>query len=359
MLAVFALVACLPRAYAAIGEAPATILEAVAAYDPAPADDGTFVAAADVAFRIEASQGLAIRVNGNAVLNDANIRFVSDLLAAATGYGDGIAAPIAEYLRTRTADLVDRGPTPVRVEQFVLTLTVTGTAPQELGFVLEPQVTPAALFPPATHTLGPAEAKHVIREFADFQCPFCERFATTVFPELEEGVLASGDVRFEFHHFPLKSIHPNAFAAAEASECVAAEAGADAFWPYHDTLFRLQDSWVGRADPVDALADLAETAGVSAPGVASCVRSGTYSDVVEAAYDVAVGPLGLTGTPTLFVDGLRVGAYTDLDAYPRLMALSDALQAASDQAASAGVAGAGVEASAPTDADASAAGGPW
>lgn len=325
-----------PRAMAAIGDAPDTILAAIASYGPSRAEDGTYRAASDVAFRIDTSNGIAIRVNGQAQLNDANVRFVSDLLAAATGYGQGIAGPIAEYLRTRVADLVGQGPTAVGVEEYSLSMTVTGDAPYQLGFVLEPQQVSADLFPPGRHSIGPADAKHVIREFSDFQCPFCDRFAMTVMPELRTEVLQDGDVRFEFHQFPLKSIHANAFAAAEASECVTAEAGPDAFWVFHDALFGAQQQWEGLHDPVDAFVSLATDAGIEAPGLADCVRSGTYSDLVESAYQTAVETLRLTGTPTVFVDGLRVADYTDVASYKHLMTLSDALRAAADTSADAG-----------------------
>src|SRR5690606_34118914 len=121
----------------------------------------------------------------------------------------------------------------------------------------EPQVVADELFGPAAHALGPADATYVVREFTDLQCPFCARFAEQGMPVVRQ-LLERGDVRFEVHHFPLKSIHPNATVAAEASECVAdearsaggAQAGEDAFWTFTDALYAQQQRWAQLPDPI-------------------------------------------------------------------------------------------------------------
>lgn len=329
LVRLLAILACMlaPLALASIGEAPDTIVQAVASYQPEAVEDG-WQAGAGFHFSIDEAEGLALAVHGEGSLVDANVRFVSDLIGAASGYGDGIAGPAAEFFRTRAGDLSGQGEAAIGVEEYVLRLSVTGDAPYTLTFTLEPQRVADGDFPPASHTLGPADAKHVIREFSDFQCPFCARFVAQVFPTIEQELLAGGDVRFEFHHFPLKTIHPNAVAGAEAAECVTAANDPEAFWTYHDALFANQDAWTSLSDPTDALVTLASDAGLSTDGVAQCIRDGTYSDEIEQAYQAAGSVLHLTGTPTLFVDDLKVGNYSDITAYRRLMALSDALRSA-------------------------------
>jgi protein-disulfide isomerase len=327
LLALIALGALLPSAAASIGERPSTIIDALKSYQPA-ASAGGFSAASGFDFQIESASDIALAVSGSGVMNDANVRFASDLIGAATGYGQGIAAPAAQFFRTRLSDLAGKGPTSIGVEEFELNLTVTGDAPSyHLDFTLKPQTVDPATFPPAAHSIGPADAKHVIREFSDFQCPFCARFAETVFPQLKAQLLAKGDVRFEFHYFPLKTIHPNAVTAAEAAECVTAANDPASFWTYHDALFASQDTWSGLSDPVSALIGIAADAGLSTNGVSQCIKDGTYSARIEKAYQEAGGQLHLTGTPTLFVDGLKVGDYTQLSSYERLITLSDAMRA--------------------------------
>jgi protein-disulfide isomerase len=78
-----------------------------------------------------------------------------------------------------------------------------------------------------------------IVEYSDFQCPFCSRAV----PTIEQIKETYGDkVTVTYKNFPLESIHPNAFGAAVAAECVEKYAGEDAFWAYHDVLFANQNA---------------------------------------------------------------------------------------------------------------------
>lgn len=88
--------------------------------------------------------------------------------------------------------------------------------------------------------LGSSDAKITIIEFSDFQCPFCESFFMSTYPELKKNYIDTGKVQFAFRHYPLTSIHPNAQKAHEAAEC-ANEQGK--FWEYHDKLFQTQAVW--------------------------------------------------------------------------------------------------------------------
>ncbi|MBI4090954.1 MAG: thioredoxin domain-containing protein, partial [Candidatus Komeilibacteria bacterium] len=81
------------------------------------------------------------------------------------------------------------------------------------------------------HIRGDVNAEVTLIEYSDFECPFCARFRPTVTQALAEY---QGKVRLVYRHFPLRSIHPQAQKAAEASEC-ASEQGK--FWEMHDKLF--------------------------------------------------------------------------------------------------------------------------
>ena len=324
-----------PHAVAGLGDPAAEIVAAVASFEPQPSGDG-YVAANDFHFAIESEQGVATSVTGAGTLTDANVRFVGALLGAASGYGSDIAGPIADFFRTRAGDLLGAGELPIQVLEFDLLATVEGPTPGVLSFVFEPQVVDESLFPATSHYLGSRTARYVIRFFSDFQCPFCADYVETVMPALKASVLQRDDVRFEMHHFPLRSIHPNANVAAEAAECVAQENGADSFWTYHDALFAQQARWSGLIDPVDTLVALAAEQGLATADMGACLRTGRLGDVVESAYVAASQGLLLTGTPTVFLNGLKVGDYSDIDSYLRLMRLSDALGSAAEDAAAGG-----------------------
>jgi len=338
LLAALLLLAALPTAAAQIGEEPGSVAAALSDYAPEPAGQaGTYTAASDFVFVVHDVGGVTIGVSGEGVLNDANMRFVGALVGAATGYGESIAGPVADFFRSRSADLVGQGEVPIEVVEYLMHVTVSageGEAPPTLAIRFEPDVIAEELFGAPAHVLGPADARYVVREFTDLQCPFCAQFLELGMPVVEQ-LLERGDVRFEVFHFPLKSIHPNAMAAAEATECVAEgaaeqagpEAGEAAFWTFHDALFREQARWSGLADPVNMFVTIATEAGVPAGGLGLCVRSGRFTDLVEASYRNAVQDLSLTGTPSVFLGGLRVGDYASIDDYLRLMRLADALGA--------------------------------
>ena len=87
-------------------------------------------------------------------------------------------------------------------------------------------------------TEGAPDARVVIAEFSDFQCPFCQRWYDDTLPEIRE--LIGDDVALAFLHFPLTQIHPNAAGAHAAAECAGSE---DKFWEMHDLLFERQGEW--------------------------------------------------------------------------------------------------------------------
>jgi protein-disulfide isomerase len=84
---------------------------------------------------------------------------------------------------------------------------------------------------PADHSLGPLDARVVIVEYGDFECPNCKQAAPVVKLILHRF---AGRLRFVYRHFPLEEVHPRALLAAEAAECAGAQ---DKFWQMHDLLF--------------------------------------------------------------------------------------------------------------------------
>lgn len=145
---------------------------------------------------------------------------------------------------------------------------------------------------------GPEDAPITIIEFSDFQCPFCQRFhQTTLVPLLKQY---EGKVRFVYRHFPLTTIHPYAGPAAEASEC-ARDQGK--FWEFHDFLFNNQDQI-----PSQNWSGFAKQVGLDTTAFEACISSRKNLKLVQDDYNLAVS-LGLTGTPSFFVNGrILIGA---------------------------------------------------
>jgi len=151
---------------------------------------------------------------------------------------------------------------------------------------------------PDDPSLGAANAPVTVIEFSDFQCPFCLRVAPTL-KRLRE---AYGDrIRIVWKDFPLTSIHPQAFKAAEAGQC-AREQGR--FWEYHDRLFANQQA----LEP-EFLKKYAVELKLDAAKFNSCLDAAKYAERVQEQMGVG-NSLGVGSTPTLFVNGrLVAGAH--------------------------------------------------
>lgn len=154
---------------------------------------------------------------------------------------------------------------------------------------------------------GPKDAPVTIVEFSDFQCPFCSRVIGT----LKEVVrLYPQQVRLAFRDFPIASLHPKAPKAAEAARC-AGEQGK--FWEYHDILFESQ----AQATTAD-FKRFAEQLKLDVSRFATCLDSGRHAGAVAA--DVQEGTrLGITGTPTFFINGRLVVGAQPLEAFQRII----------------------------------------
>jgi protein-disulfide isomerase len=163
------------------------------------------------------------------------------------------------------------------------------------------------LIGPEDHYLGPADAPVVLVEYGDYECPQCAQAHAAVHVVLTE---LAEDVRFIFRNFPRAEIHPQAQAAAEAAESVAAHGGNDAFWDMHDLLFLNQDA----LEPDDLLA-YASAVGVDRTVVAQDLSARAMTARVRADVEGAVGS-GVSGTPTFFVNGRRFdGNWADAAAF--------------------------------------------
>lgn len=142
---------------------------------------------------------------------------------------------------------------------------------------------------------GPENAEITIVEFSDFQCPYCRKWYSEVYPRLLDTY--SGKIKFVYRDFPLTSIHPDAFPAAEAANC-AGDQGV--YWPYHDKLFGME---LGLG--TDAYQQYAEQLGVNMDQFNACLDEGKYKEEIQADFEFAA-QLGVRSTPTFFINGIAV-----------------------------------------------------
>ncbi|HEX5436586.1 MAG TPA: thioredoxin domain-containing protein [Gemmatimonadaceae bacterium] len=151
---------------------------------------------------------------------------------------------------------------------------------------------------------GSATAPVWIIEVSDFQCPFCRQFHQQTYPTILKDYVQTGKVRFAYINFPIPSLHRNAWPAALAAMCVAAQGK---FWPMHDSLFNAQDRWES-GDPSPVIDSLAASLGLDMKSYHNCVSSQLMRPLIQADKDRAESR-GVNSTPTFLIgDTTLVGA---------------------------------------------------
>jgi len=157
-------------------------------------------------------------------------------------------------------------------------------------------------------TRGAKNAKVVVVNFDDFECPFCARMHQTLFPD---ALKEYGDrVTFIYKDDPLTEIHPWALHAAVDANCLAAQNN-DAYWDFADYIHANkkevdgEKTPSGRFDAVDKMAMLeGQKHNLDAGKLQSCVKA-QNEDAVRASMKEA-DDLGINGTPALFINGQRI-----------------------------------------------------
>jgi protein-disulfide isomerase len=156
---------------------------------------------------------------------------------------------------------------------------------------------------------GSTKAPVTVVKFEDFQCPFCKQVQPT-FNKLLSRHEYEGHIRLVHKDLPLESLHPQARQAAEAARC-AYEQGK--FWEYHDKLYANSPK-----ASADDLKSYGKEVGLNVDSFDRCFASGKYKAVVQ--QDLNEGAqLGLTGTPTFFINGREISGNLPLKAFEAII----------------------------------------
>jgi len=257
---------------------------------------------------IQAQQALATSLGARGTpaffINGRNLRGAQPLAA--------FTALVDEELAKAKA-LVAKGTPRAKVYETTIANGETG-----------PKTAPAAAAPDANKiydiplpkkapTKGAANAKVVIQEFSDFQCPFCSRVNPTVAQVLKEY----GDkVKIVWRDYPLP-FHKDAQPAAQAAREVFLQKGDKAFWAYHDLLFQNQKA-LSRAN-LEKFAE--QVGGIDMKAFKAALDSGKHKASVDADVAAVAKAGARIGTPSFFINGkLLQGAQP----YPAFKAAIDA-----------------------------------
>jgi protein-disulfide isomerase len=158
-------------------------------------------------------------------------------------------------------------------------------------------------------SFGPANAPVTIVEFGDMECPDCREEAPLLRVEVPKAF--PGKVRVFFKDFPLDSIHPWARAAAIAGRCVYHQDSRE-FWKFYDWIYDNQDQ-ISPGNLSAKVVAWAGQSGLDGVQVGRCIETRATEAEVDRSVAEAKA-LGSKGTPTLFINGRRIGglAWPDL-----------------------------------------------
>jgi protein-disulfide isomerase len=162
------------------------------------------------------------------------------------------------------------------------------------------------------HFRGPENAEITLVEFGDYQCPSCGAYHPFVKEILNRY---PKQVRLEFHHFPLISIHPNSLAASKAAEA-AGEQGH--YWEMHDALFEYQSQWAGQPDPKPIFAAIANRIGINGTILIQAMDNPRLQERILG--DVEQGDkVGIQAVPTFFIKGQQVSLKLSIDDFVQVI----------------------------------------
>lgn len=164
------------------------------------------------------------------------------------------------------------------------------------------------------HYTGNKDAAVTLTEYGDYQCPYCQQYEPTV----EQVIEANKDkIRFQFRNFPLVSLHQNAFAAARAAEAADLQGK---FWEMHNLLYQTGNwqVWTNSSSPSNNFNQYAQQLGLNTEKFKKDFVSDTVNARINA--DMAAGnKLGITGTPTFFLNGKQVQIANDVAAFQKVI----------------------------------------
>ncbi len=158
---------------------------------------------------------------------------------------------------------------------------------------------------------GPEKAPVTIVEFSDMQCPHCAKAA----PAIDQLLAQEPDARFVFQNFPLP-LHNWAEKAAGYVDCIGRSSN-DAVWKFVQKTFEDQAN-ITEANVDEKLKAIATAAGANADEVSACAVKPETKTRIEAS--LALGKsVGVTGTPTLFINGRSVPGGTPVDLLKKIV----------------------------------------
>ncbi len=168
----------------------------------------------------------------------------------------------------------------------------------------------------ARFIFGPADAKVTVVEFANYLCVHCRDHSSDVLPQIKAQYIDTGKIRYIFRDLPFQGQEM----VVRAGEAAACAADSKLYFEYQEVLFRSGSSWANlTGDALDSfLSDLASQIGMAPATFSSCLKSGSKRAGVLADQDAAT-KLGVSGTPTFYVNGVQYTGARSFDSWKDIL----------------------------------------
>ena len=161
-------------------------------------------------------------------------------------------------------------------------------------------------------SLGPADAKVQITEYASFTCPHCATFHANVWPQLKADYVDTGKVRFTY-----REVYFDRYGlwAAMVARC----GGEMRYFGIVDMIFEQQQEWAASDDPnvvIGNLRTIAKTAGLDDATLDACLQDGAKAEAMVAHFEANMAADQVEGTPTFIINGEKHSnmSYDDMKA---------------------------------------------
>jgi protein-disulfide isomerase len=158
---------------------------------------------------------------------------------------------------------------------------------------------------------GSDSAQLNIVEFGDYQCPFCEKFFQDVEPQIKQGYIDTGKVKFYFLDYQF--LGPDSQTLGQGAWC-ANDQGR--YYDYHDYVYSHQGQEnSGWATPDKVKTFAANISGLDLQKFNSCLDNKKYESLVQQLTGLGQ-KLGVSGTPAVFIGNNQKGYVSVVGAQP-------------------------------------------
>jgi protein-disulfide isomerase len=167
-------------------------------------------------------------------------------------------------------------------------------------------ITPAVIHAPINGTsMGDPNAPVQVDVYEDFRCSACKFYSQNIEPTIIQNYIEPGRVFYTYHTYIVIDSYDNSGASSQAANAALCAAEQGNFWEYHNTLYANQVTEDASLFSDERLVAMAQNTKLEMTAFNQCFQEKRYSSTIQA--DISQGQsLGITGTPSIFVDGTLV-----------------------------------------------------